>query len=207
MIGRVLEVHDERLGGEVAVSAVLDDTTLVLDDASDFDEFGGSVVGSTSLVSTYTGVDYDTNTLSGLEAMSVPVAAGLQAEDWVAPYSRDHEDTVRIAEVDVGDGPELVAVVVHALRTYLPPGSREPGEEEVVEVGEVGGEVQVLNIRGRVADQIILDLKVTENAAAAPPPGFLRIYAVEVGGFPQLRVKNSAGTTKSLTATDFTDGE
>ncbi len=152
MIGRVLVVRDERLGGEVIVSATILDDTLALDSVADFDETGGSVVNGVGEAVFYFAADYDTNVLSFDAPLGTP-ADNFQAGDWAAPYS-DHEDTQRIAEVDVGEGPPLVAVVPHSLRPLLPLGTRDPGTGEQVEVAEVDGEMRIIEVLGRQVQSI-----------------------------------------------------
>ncbi len=216
MIGRVLEVHDERLGGEVAVSAAAGDTALYLDDVSDFNEDGGefftdNFASPPGVI--YTAADYDANTLA-TEALSVAVAADLQEGDWVLPYSADHEDTERIASVDVGDGPELTAVVTYALRSYLPVGTREPGHEEIVEVAEDGGEVRVVNVRGapmtiewgggaghgysQLNQNDTIWLAERLNDPLTPPTGYVKVYSKVVAGTSKLFAMDDGGGVHAL---------
>jgi len=217
MIGTVKSVTDERQGGEVAVQAISGDTTLVLDDASDFEEDGGEF-GPTleDQGYAYTGVDYDTNTLTGLEAIGVTVAATLEPGNWIAPWSGDHEDTVRIAEVDTGDGPPLEARVPLTLKPLLPLGVREPGTEEQVEVDEMGDEVVVVSVRGRTASSIEFGggagngvsllaykdyIELAERSAdpnTNPPTGAVRIYSKVTAGTSKLYAQDDAGGVHAL---------
>lgn len=59
----------------------------------------------------------------------------------------------------------------------------------------------------RLAANGFLEIAAAGSAPAAPAAGRLRIYVTnDASSHPQLRVKNSAGTVKNATQTDFTDG-
>ncbi len=153
MIATVQDVRDDRLGGELTANAAISATSLqVVNNALDFEEFGGSLVLNGSVLS-YLAVDFNEDADIGTITLAAGLASAASTGDWVAPYSGNAaqpESTVRYAMCDMGPGDALQAIVPHSLRPLLPLGIRDPGTEEVVDIWEPeDGQWEVRTIRGR----------------------------------------------------------
>jgi len=215
MIGTVRVVRDERLGAEVT-AIIGGGQAIALDDVDDFNEDGGTMLLADASTRAYETADYDGNTLSGAVGDSA-FASGVFVGDWIAPWSFDHEDTERVAEVDTGDGEPLLAIVPHSLRALLKPGTREPGEEEKVEVWEPDvGQAEVRNVLGRIAASIEFGggagngtsllaykdyIELAERSAdpnTNPPTGAVRVYSKVVAGTSKLYAQDDAGGVHAL---------
>jgi len=208
-------VRDERLGGEVN-GIIGGGRAIALDDVGDFNEDGGTMLLADASTRAYESVDYDGNILAGAVG-DAGFASGVFPGDWIAPWSFDHEDMERIAEVDTGDGEPLLAIVPHSLYALLKPGTREPGEEEKVQVWEPDvGQAEIRNVLGRIAVSIEFGggagngvsllaykdyIELAERTAdpnTNPPTGAVRIYSKVTAGTSKLYAQDDAGGVHAL---------
>lgn len=123
--GVVESAEDLLAGDELVADAPVGATTLVVEDAVDFAEDGGTLTIGTEVL-TYTSADMDTDTLT----LSTPTTVAYLAEEpvYVSPEARERTATVRL---DV-DGEAVEARVPYALYDRVPEGIRDPGMVEHV---------------------------------------------------------------------------
>lgn len=128
-VGKVVSVGVDQLGGSLQGDHSAGDAELFLDDVTDFEAIGGHLtVDDTRLV--YDGLSRYANTISLANPLDDPHQDGT----WVAPCHGETIPTQASAEVDLGLGDTVQAIIPHALRPLLPPGNRKPREEESVRV-------------------------------------------------------------------------
>ena len=150
MEGKVWSVQYVTSGGELAVDAPTGSTELVLVDAADFDEDGGSLKVH-DIIGGYTSVDMDTDTISLAEAMPEDAFAGDRVR--VDPEARTMTALVRVA----GAEDAIEARVVHSLESVLDVGIREDDSEaETVVLEGDGYGYQVVDVVGRDAQVSLL---------------------------------------------------
>lgn len=147
--GRLLSVSESTIGTTLAADAAAGATSITVDDASVFDESGGSLyIGSQTVA--YTGYDDDT----GVVSLAAGLTEAADTDDPVARWSTlyGEVDTAQFAEVaaegDRDQGDTLVVEVSDALN--LASGDRgQDGENCVI---ELDGDVWTLiSVKGRPA--------------------------------------------------------
>lgn len=131
LYGKVLSVETRNLSEPVVAAASIGATSLVVADASTFDENGGVIVVNGEQLA-YTATDVDTDTLTLAAALVTAVADQDLAEVFPAT-------PVKTATVDLGeDGDPIPATVLHSLLDKLPDGIRVAGSEESVTIEQRG---------------------------------------------------------------------
>lgn len=149
--GTIASVDVVTLGDNLTVAASIGDTTITVDDTTDFDSETGGTLTLGGVQYGYSAVDDDT----GIITLATPLTAAAAVDDRVdvwdvaagAPAVECRALVATVDEVDAGD--TLEAVVSHALVPLLPEGIRDPGTGEVVTLEERSGEWVVTDVRGK----------------------------------------------------------
>lgn len=130
--GRVVSVRKRTAGRPVTVAAAIGATTVAVRNGVLFGDRGSVKLGDQ--VTKHTGWDENT----GLLAIVDPLVAALEVGDRVFVYDRGRDTVVTDLEVlvdrDDDGGAPLPVYADAALATVLPPGPREAGEGEVVQI-------------------------------------------------------------------------
>lgn len=150
LTGRVLSVSTVPLGDVLVQSAPVGSTSLVIDDAADFPETGGSLihVESGDLIA-FSAVDDETGTIT----LSAPTTRAYAADDRVSLWDTERaqvavETTAQVeVEGTAQGGDPLEAIVEHTLIPYLPDGFRLTQGEAVGLVWR-GDDLYVANVAG-----------------------------------------------------------
>ena len=145
--GRLLSVWEPTVGTTLEADAAAGATSITVDDASVFDEAGGSLYIGTQ-VARYSGIDDETGVVSLVDALSEAAEADDPVVRWSTLY--DEVETVQMAQVAVeGDrdqGDTLSCEVSDALD--LPTGDRG-GDGENCTVEADGDVWTVIRVGGR----------------------------------------------------------
>lgn len=148
MIARILSVEEVPFGSALAADEASGSTSLLVEDASDFDGDGGELrVGSgDGEVVAYTSVDYDTNTV---QLASATVSSWLTDDPvLLEPYSV--ERVALLASADgIAEEEGMEARVPLALYDKIPVGSREEGKGESVEAQFSADELVIVELTGQ----------------------------------------------------------
>jgi microcystin-dependent protein len=134
-VGRVIEVHKNRLGCTVSSTVTTGATVVPVDSAVvDFAEDGGQLLHQpTGNIYSYTSADIDLETITLSAAL--PSGRTLSVDDALYVYPRADDYFAQVAIDDVGTD-VVAARVPQMLRAILPEGH---GDKQVVRV-EAGGE-------------------------------------------------------------------
>lgn len=149
--GRVVAVTHDPLGDELAADALTGATSLVVEDAADFSEDGGSVLVGGEVLR-YLTADDEAGVLTLDPA--TPLGADAVAGDRVALWDAEAAGVVTDYVAHVAeDGAELnddslEATIHHALVPYLPEGIRD-GLGEAVLMQRLDGGLFVVDLLGR----------------------------------------------------------
>lgn len=156
LTGRVSAVNTVPLGDVLAEDAPVGSTVLVVEDAADFDERGGSVLldGTDEVV--YTSADDDTGTLVLAMPTTVEYLAETRVEVWDPVDAAPVVETLAQVVVEGTDqgGDPLEATVDHALIPLLPEGIRTPDPTtgvagEAVSLQWRGDDLYVVNVHAK----------------------------------------------------------
>lgn len=130
--GRVVAVSIEERRGALTSAVSIGATSLTLDDTSDFDEDGGTLLIGSQVVG-YTAVDDDAGTVT----LAAAVTAAADAEDWVSAYDtvtgKAFVDKVALVQIegDEAEGDPVPALVPLESWDRLPEGIRGSAAEDV----------------------------------------------------------------------------
>lgn len=144
MIARVASVNEVYYGSPLTAAVLTGDTTLTVEDVSDFDESGELLIGSE--VVAYSAIDADINTIT-----VAPLASGYSADEFVYVHPAT-VDRVAWLTTDTPDGDEgLLARVPHSLWDRLELGARDldAAEGESVTVEFEGDELVIVDVLSR----------------------------------------------------------
>ncbi len=150
MIGRVVSVEERYLGSVLTTALAGGETTIVVDDASDFDEAGELTLdpsGSNEVLS-WTAVDDDSGTL----ALSGDVAGTYADGTLVQLYPLSVERWAIVVSGDSAANEEGMLVrVPHALYDRIPVGIRDldAGEGETVSASFISDELVIQDVTGQ----------------------------------------------------------
>lgn len=139
--GYIDSVTYVRMGTFLLEDAAIDDTVIVVEDASDFDDTGGALMVNGNEYE-YVAVDYDENTVE----LATPLAEAALSEDEVVVLPMSYQAQASVITSDEDE--PIIAVVSHALFDRLPEGLRE-GDLEAVAIELVGDTWYVVDVLGQ----------------------------------------------------------
>lgn len=194
--GKVLSVETRNLGEPVTAAASIGATVLNVADAATFDENGGILtIDGAQLV--YVSIDADLDTVTLAAALTVAVADDAFVE--VYPPT-----PIKTAQVDMGDGSDLLPVTVpHALLDRLPDGLRATEAAETIEIEQRGMyEYLVADVSAEDLQTQSLDFVEAEQGIGLSDSG-AQMQDVNVVG--QLGAATGSFDTISLGGDDLAD--
>jgi microcystin-dependent protein len=168
--GKITNVWIANLGSELVSDAAAAQALLVVDDAYDFNETGGTLrlTDDTNTIDLpYTSVNMDTDTIT----LTAPLAGTWLAGTDVAvlPLGRQKK-----AQIDLNDGDEgPVAIVPMTFDTMLDDGIREPDEQEAVLIDDSSGRWEISAVddqQGMVNGSSVTGDGLPQFVPVDPPP-------------------------------------
>lgn len=164
--GFITNVAVVKAGSNLALDAALSATTLFVDDASDFNESGGTVeINGTTY--TYTAADLELDTITLTTGLTLALDTGFPVS--TLPYSLEKR-----ASILMGDGDTIDVRVPHNLYDRVPEGIRDDAARESVTVEINGGEWAIVDVFGKVPAidaTFLMPSTVPHPATDGLPPG------------------------------------
>lgn len=196
--GRILNVLSETDGSAVVSDAFVGDSTLSVDDATDFHERGGKLVLHDGSKITYDSADMDADTVTLTDPLVIDVPEGTFVKTY--PIAAAHW-----AEVDIFGYDEATLVrVPHHYWPWLKLGARTEDEQELVTVVYDGQDWTVFDVKGTAVPQLSdahatreRIFRYTSEGIAADGYKGVKLTEEHSGNAYQCRVKSATAVTGS----------